>query len=46
MATTKKKRTANARLTWELLETARDMHTSGIMDNEAYEKIKIGRAHV
>ena len=29
----------NARLTKELLETARDMHASGIMDNAAYEKI-------
>jgi putative transcriptional regulator len=29
----------NARLTKELLETARDMHASGIMDDAAYEKI-------
>ena len=35
---TAKKKT-NARLTKELLETARDMHASGIMDDAAYEKI-------
>jgi putative transcriptional regulator len=35
--TTKKK--PNARLTKELLETARDMNASGIMDDAAYEKI-------
>ena len=29
----------NARLTEELLETARDMHASGIMDDAAYGKI-------
>ena len=35
---TAKKKT-NARLTRELLETARDMNASGIMDDAAYEKI-------
>jgi hypothetical protein len=34
---TKKK--ANARLTSELLEMAKDMHASGIMADAAYEKI-------
>jgi len=46
MATAKKKKT-NTRLTKELLETARDMHASGIMDDAAYEKITmrhLGRA--
>src|SRR5882724_6713996 len=36
MATKKK---TNVRLTRELLETARDMRASGIMDDAAYEKI-------
>jgi putative transcriptional regulator len=43
--TTRKK--TNVRLTKELLETARDMHASGIMDDAAYEKIimrHLGRA--
>ena len=35
--TTKTK--GNARLTKELLETAKDMHKSGIMDDAGYEKI-------
>ena len=42
-----KKKTAKARLTRELLETAKDMHASGVMDDAAYEKITIrhlGRA--
>jgi len=30
---------ANARLANELLEMARDMHASGVMDTPAYEKI-------
>ena len=35
--TTKPK--TNTRLTKELLETAKDMHASGVMDTAAYEKI-------
>jgi hypothetical protein len=31
----------NARLTRELLETAKDMHASGIMNDAAYEKITL-----
>lgn len=40
--TKKAKRTpakGNSRLTKELLETARDMHASGIMPNASYKKI-------
>jgi putative transcriptional regulator len=33
------KKKANTRLTKELLETAKDMHASGIMSDAAYEKI-------
>ena len=33
------KEKTNVRLTRELLETARDMHASGIMNDAAYEKI-------
>lgn len=43
--TTKTK--TNARLTKELLETAKDMHASGVMSDAAYEKITmrhLGRA--
>jgi putative transcriptional regulator len=29
----------NTRLTKELLETAKDMHASGVIDTAAYEKI-------
>ncbi len=36
---TKTKTNTNARLTKELLETAKGMHASGIMDDDAYEKI-------
>jgi putative transcriptional regulator len=40
MATkTRKTKAKTSRLTRELLETARDMHASGIMPNAAYEKI-------
>jgi putative transcriptional regulator len=35
----KAKKKANARLTKELLETAKGMHASGIMSDAAYEKI-------
>jgi putative transcriptional regulator len=35
----KKTKTKTSRLTRELLETAHDMHASGIMPNVAYEKI-------
>jgi putative transcriptional regulator len=33
------KRKINTRLTGELLETAKDMHASGVMSDAAYEKI-------
>jgi hypothetical protein len=33
------KRETSARLTEELLETAKEMHSSGIMPNEVYERI-------
>ena len=34
-----KRRTAQSRLTGELLETAREMHTSGLMTRAAHDKI-------
>jgi hypothetical protein len=40
-AKTKTQTKTNARLTKELLETAKGMHASGIMDDAAYEKITI-----
>jgi hypothetical protein len=33
------KRETSARLTEELLETAKEMHSSGIIPNEVYERI-------
>lgn len=44
MATNTEKKSAkkrNSRLTAELLETARDMHTSNLMTKTAYEKITL-----
>jgi putative transcriptional regulator len=35
----KANRKGNARLTKELLETAKDMHASGIMSDAAYDKV-------
>lgn len=39
MATKAKRKTRTSRLTKELLETAHDMHKSGLLTNAAHEKI-------